>query len=81
MTYLKSLAELVVLTYAVTLLGLLTANGFDITDLAAVKAAAVAALPSVLVLLYGVLARLLGNVNSALVVDTRDDQRLTLPKD
>lgn len=81
MTYLKSLAELVALTYAVTLLGLLTANGFDITDLAAVKAAAVAALPSVLVLLYGVLARLLGNVNSALVVDTRDDQRLTLPKD
>lgn len=74
MKYLKSLAELVLLTYAVTLLGLLTANGFDITDLAAVKAAAVSAIPSVLVLLYGVLAKLLGNANSALVVDTRDSR-------
>lgn len=78
--YAKSLAELVVLTYVVGFLGLLTANGFDLTDLSAVKAASVAAVPTALAVVYGALARLLGNANSALVVDTRDD-RYTLPKD
>lgn len=74
MKYLKSLAELVILTYATTLLGLLTANGFDITDLSADKAASVAAFPAVLAVLYGAAARALGNVNSALAVDTRDQR-------
>ena len=72
MKYLKSLAELVFLTYAATFLGLLTADGFDLTDLSAVKVAATAALPSAIVVIYGALAKLLGNANSALVVDTRD---------
>jgi uncharacterized membrane protein len=71
--YLKSLAELAALTYAVSLLGLLTANGFDVTDLAAVKAASVAAFPAVLAVLYGAAVKALGNRNSALAVDTRDD--------
>lgn len=73
MTYLKSLAELVLLTYAVTLLGLLTANGFDLTDLSAVGAAAVAAFPAVLSVLYGAAVKALGNRSSALAVDTRDE--------
>lgn len=71
MKYAKSLLELVAVTYAVTFLGLVTAAGFDITNIASVKAAAVAAIPAVLSAVYGVVARLAGNFNSPLVVDTR----------
>lgn len=70
-TYLKSLAELVFLTYVVAFLGLITATGFDVLDVSALKAAGAAAIPAALSVLYGALARLLGNVNSALAVDTR----------
>jgi hypothetical protein len=69
--YAKSLAELVVLTYVVGFLGMVSAAGFDITDLSAVKASAVASFPSVLVLLYGAAVKALGNRSSALAVDTR----------
>jgi hypothetical protein len=76
--YLKSLAELVALTYAVTFVGLVSAAGFDLTDLSAVKAAGIASIPAALSVVYGGLVRLLGNVNSALAVDTRDtDAALT----
>lgn len=71
LTYLKSLLELALLTYAVTFLGLLTADGFDLLNVDAVKAAAAASLPAVLAVVYGALARLLGNHDSALAVDTR----------
>lgn len=71
-TYLKSLVELALLTFAVTFLGLITADGFDLLNLGAVKAAATASLPAALAVIYGALARLLGNFNSALAVDTRD---------
>lgn len=71
MTYLKSLAELVFLTYALAFLGLLTADGFDVTDVSAVKAAAVASIPAALAVLYGAVAKLVGDRNSALAVDTR----------
>lgn len=74
MKYLKSLAELVALTYAVSFLGLLTASGFDITDLTAVKAAAIAGFPAVLAVLYGAAAKALGNRASALAVDTRTEE-------
>ena len=70
--YLKSLLELALLTYAVAFLGLLTADGFDLLNLGAVKAAATSSLPAGLAVVYGALARLLGNFNSALAVDTRD---------
>ncbi len=59
----------------VSLLGLLTADGFDLLSLAAWKASTVAALPPVLIAVYGVLARLAGNLNSPLVVDTREASR------
>ena len=72
MKYFKSLAELTGLTYVVTFLGTITATGFDIFELAAVKAAAGSAIPAALVVVYGALAKLLGNRQSALVVDTRD---------
>lgn len=71
-TYLKSLAELVVLTYLTGFLSLVTVAGFDFVSLAAWKAAALAAVPPVLVVLYGAVARLKGNLNSPLAVDTRD---------
>lgn len=74
-TYLKSLLELALLTYAVAFLGLITADGFDLLNLGAVKAAATASLPTALAVVYGALARLLGNFNSALSVDTRDRDR------
>lgn len=70
--YLKSLLELALLTYTVAFLGLLTADGFDLLNLGAVKAAATSSLPAGLAVVYGALARLLGNFNSALAVDTRD---------
>ncbi|AKA61766.1 hypothetical protein SEA_MAIH_28 [Streptomyces phage Maih] len=70
--YLKSLLELTLLTYAVTFLGLLTADGFDLLNLGAVKSAAAASLPTALAVVYGALARLLGNFNSAMAVDTRE---------
>uniref|UniRef100_A0AAU7GZ96 Holin n=1 Tax=Streptomyces phage Geonosis TaxID=3158856 RepID=A0AAU7GZ96_9CAUD len=73
--YLKSLLELALLTYAVAFLGLITADGFDLLNLGAVKAAATAALPTALAVVYGALVRLLGNFNSALAVDTRDRDR------
>jgi hypothetical protein len=72
MKYAKSLLELVLATYAFTFLGLLLADGFDLTDVSALKAAAVAAVPSALAVVYGALSRLIGNFNSALAVDTRD---------
>lgn len=72
MTYLKSLAELALLTFAVTFLGLLSADGFNLLDVSALKAAAAASLPAVLAVVYGAVVRLLGNFNSALAVDTRD---------
>lgn len=70
--YWKSLFELVVLTYVTGFLGLVSAAGFDVLDLASWKAAAIAAFPPVLVILYGAFARLVGNFSSATVVDTRD---------
>lgn len=70
--YWKSLTELVVLTYAVTFVGTITATGFDLFELAAVKAAAGSAIPAALVVLYGAAAKALGNRQSALIVDTRD---------
>lgn len=71
-TYFKALLELVLVTYGVAFLGLVTADGFDVLSIAAWKAAAVAAFPSVLVALYGAMARLKGNFASPLAVDTRN---------
>ncbi|QBZ73523.1 holin [Streptomyces phage Mischief19] len=80
-SYLKSLVELVAATYALSFLGLLLADGFDLTNLSALKAAGVAAIPSGLSVVYGALAGFVGNPGSALGVDTRDGSRLSLPRD
>lgn len=70
-TFFKSLAELVLITYGASFFGLLAADGFDYLSLAAWKAAALAAAPAAVAVIYGAFARLVGNFGSALVVDTR----------
>ncbi len=72
--YLKSLIELVLATYALSFLGTVTAAGFNLTDISAVKAAAVAAVPAALSVLYGAVSRFVGNFQSALAVDTREQR-------
>jgi hypothetical protein len=69
--FFKSLAELAVVTYLTAFLGLVTADAFDVTSILAWKAAAVSAIPAVLAVVYGAVARFRGNFASALAVDTR----------
>ena len=64
MKYAKSLAELVVATYLFSFLGLLLADNFDLTSISALKAAAIASVPSALSVVYGALARLIGSFDS-----------------
>lgn len=74
MKYLKSLIELVAVTYGTAFLGLVLANDFDLTDIGALKAAATAALPAGLSVVYSAFARFKGNYDSALAVDTRENR-------
>lgn len=48
-------------TYAVTFLGLLLADGFDLTSLSAVKVAAIAAIPAGLSVLKAAVGSLVGD--------------------
>lgn len=73
--YFKSLVELTAATYGTAFLGLVLAAGFDLTDIGSLKAAAVAAVPAALAVVYGALARFAGNFDSALAVDTRPERR------
>lgn len=68
--YLADLAERVAATYATAFLGLLLANGFDLTDLSAVKAAAIASLPAALAVIKGVLAKVVGDPGTAALLPT-----------
>jgi hypothetical protein len=71
--YLLDLAERTGATYLVTFLGLLTTNGFDLTDLSAVKAALVAAVPAALTVVKGSLAAFVGEpLTAALLPRDRD---------
>lgn len=65
--YLASLAELTLLTYLTSFLGLVLAAGFDLTELGSLRAAAVAALPAALSVVYGVAMRRVGVLNAALI--------------
>ena len=80
-TYLKSLLELVVVTYVTTFLGALLGNEYGVLDLSAVKAAAAAAFPAALAVVYGAFAQFRGNAASALVVDTRPGNGATGGRD
>ncbi len=66
--YIRDLVERVLSTYAQSFLGLLIASGFGVDgvlDLSLVVKAAVAALPAALSLLKGLLARTVGDKESA----------------
>lgn len=62
-TFLIDMAERVAATYAVTLLSLLITA--DLTDVSAVKAAALAAIPAALMILKSSIALFIGDPNSA----------------
>lgn len=70
--FLRATVELAVLTFLASLLALATADGFDLLSLDAWKAAATAAFAPVLSVLYAVIVRLKGDLNSPLATDTRN---------
>lgn len=57
--------ERTVAAYATTFLGLLLATGFDLTNLSAVKAAAIASIPAALSIVKGVVGAMFGNPTTA----------------
>ncbi|MFJ6621321.1 holin [Kitasatospora sp. NPDC091335] len=59
------LVERTVATYAAAFLGLLLADGFDLTSISALKAAALAALPAALTVVKGAVASRVGDPQSA----------------
>lgn len=63
--FLTDLAERVASTYVVAFLGLLLADGVDLTSIGTIRAAAIAALPAALSVIKGVVARYIGNPTSA----------------
>lgn len=63
--YLIDVAERVAATYVVALLGLLLADGVDLTSVGTLRAALVAALPAALSVVKGVLGGFVGDPNSA----------------
>lgn len=65
MKYLRDLAERTVATYGLSFLGLLLASGFDLTDVSALKAAGIAAVPAGLQVIYGALAGFVGDPRTA----------------
>ena len=65
--YLLELAERTGAVYAVSFLGTLTTNGFDLTDVSALRAAAIAAVPAGLMVVYGALATFIGDWSPALL--------------
>lgn len=72
MKYLADLTERTAASWGLGFLGLLLANGFDLTDLSALKAASVAAVPAALQVVYGALAGFVGNPDTAGLTDTRN---------
>lgn len=62
---LVDVVERTVAAYVTTFLGLLLATGFDLTNMSAVKAAALAALPAALSIIKGVVGAMFGDAGSA----------------
>lgn len=63
------LAENVIGAYLLSLVTLLLANGFDYTNLTALRAAAIAAIPAALSVVKGVLAKFVGSPDSPSFVE------------
>ncbi|MEU8548314.1 holin [Streptomyces roseoverticillatus] len=62
---LLDIVERTAAAYITTFLGLLLADGFDLTDVSALKAAAVAALPAALSVIKGAIGTRFGDKSSA----------------
>lgn len=60
-----NLAERVLGAYFLSLITLLLANGFDYTDIGALQAAGLAAIPAALAIIKGALAKQFGSPDSA----------------
>lgn len=71
MKNLRHLVELTAASWALAFVGLLLADGFDLTDLSALKAAGLAAVPAGLQVVYGALAAFVGDPKTASFTDTR----------
>ncbi|MFE6868294.1 holin [Kitasatospora sp. NPDC057692] len=71
--YIIDVAERTVATYVVALLGLLLADGVDLTSVGTLRAAAVAALPAALTVVKGAVAGVVGDpTTAALLPRTRE---------
>ncbi|MBC2879301.1 MULTISPECIES: holin [Streptomyces] len=68
---LADIAERTIAAYLTTFLGLLIADGFDLTDVSALKAAAIAALPAALSVIKGALGRYVGDDDSVAWLPSR----------
>ncbi|MGW2367213.1 holin [Streptomyces sp. NPDC001667] len=62
---LLDILERALAAYVTTFLGLLIADGFDLTDVSALKAAAIASLPAALSVIKGAIGSRFGDTNSA----------------
>jgi hypothetical protein len=62
---LADLAERTLAAYVLAFLGLTLAAGFDLTNLGAVKAASLAAVPAALQVVYSAVAAFVGSPNTA----------------
>ena len=62
---LKDVVERTAAAYVTTFLGLLLATGMDLTNLSAVKAAAIAAIPAALSVIKGVVGSMFGDTSTA----------------
>ncbi|MFI8104696.1 hypothetical protein [Streptomyces sp. NPDC086023] len=69
---LVDIAERTLAAYATTFLGLLLAANFDLTDVTAVKAAAIASVPAALTVIKGAIGSLVGDPASAGWLPSRD---------
>ena len=67
--YLIDLGERVVATYLYMYITLLLATGFDLTDISALKAAAISCIPAGLAVIKGGIARFVGNPDTASLTD------------
>ncbi|MEU1308412.1 holin [Streptomyces cinnamoneus] len=62
---LLDIAERTIAAYVTTFLGLLIADGFDLTSVSAIKAAAIAALPAALSVIKGAIGSRFGDKGTA----------------
>jgi hypothetical protein len=73
--FLTDLTERVASTYVVAFLGLLLADGVDLTSVSTIRAAAIAALPAALTVVKGALAAFVGDHQTAALLPAAPTSR------